>query len=140
MAAPCTACGLADRFGHRRMRVDRANQLFDRRFQAQCRRRFGHQLRRAPPDHVHAKQLIVLLLRDDLDEPLGLTRDLRASEHAKRERAGADFVASIHRFPFRQSHAANLGIAVGARRHLVIVDGPGVEPGQALGERNPFGG
>src|SRR5262249_27437509 len=60
--------GLSNRFGERRVRVDRANQLLDRRFEPQRHRGLGHQLGRARADHVDAKQLVVFLLRDDLHE------------------------------------------------------------------------
>ena len=44
--------------GHGRMRVDRANQIFDGRLETQRQRRFGHQLRRARADHVEAEHVV----------------------------------------------------------------------------------
>ena len=59
---------LAHRLRHRRVRVDRADQLFDRALEPQRQRRLGDELGRARADHVHAEDLVVLLLGDDLDE------------------------------------------------------------------------
>src|SRR6187401_2334894 len=60
---------LTHRLRHRRMRVDRANQFFDRAFEPERNSSFGHQLGRARADHVDAQQLVVFLLGDDLHKP-----------------------------------------------------------------------
>src|SRR5690349_3784952 len=72
------------------MRVDGSDQLFHRALEPQRQDGFRHQFRRPRADHVHAENLVVLLVRDDLHESFGLARHLRASEHAKRERPDDD--------------------------------------------------
>ena len=72
--------GLAHRFGHGRMRVDGANQLFNGAFQPQRQRGFGDQLGGARADDVNAEDLVVLLVGDDLDEAFRLAGDARACE------------------------------------------------------------
>ena len=79
--------GFADGLRHRRVRVDGADQLFDRALEAQRERRLGDQLRRARADHVHAEDLVVFLVGDDLDEAFGLAGNPRAAEDAELERA-----------------------------------------------------
>ena len=99
---------LADRLRHRRMRVDRADQLLDRAFEAQRQRGFGDELGRARADHVDAEHLVVLLVGDDLDEAFGLAGDLGAAEHAELEGADRDVVAALLRLGFGQADAADL--------------------------------
>ena len=100
--------GLADRFRHRRVRVNGAHQLLDRALEPQRQRRLGHQLGRSRADHVHAENLVVLLVEDDLDESFGLARDSRAGEDAELERADLDLVAARLRFLLGQADAADL--------------------------------
>ena len=94
---------LADRLRHRRMRVDRADQLLDRALEPERQRRFGDELGRARADHVDAEDLVVLLVGDDLDEAFGLAGDPRAAEHAELERADLDVVAALLRLRFSVS-------------------------------------
>ena len=63
---------LPHRLRHRRMRVNSLHQLFDRALQPQCEHCFGDELRRAKSDDVHAQDLVVLLIGDDLDEAVSL--------------------------------------------------------------------
>ena len=130
----------ADRLRHRRMCVDRANQLFDGALEPQRQRGFGDQLRRARTDHVDAEDLVVLLLGDDLDEPFRLAGDARAAEHAELEAAGPDVVAALLRFRLGQADAADLRIAVRAGRDVVVVDRAELLTRDPLGERDPFRG
>jgi hypothetical protein len=104
------------------VRVNGANQLFDGRLEPQRERGLGDQLGRSQADHVHAEDLVVLLVGDDLDEPFRLARHLRAAEHAERERADAHVVAPSDGGLLREADAADLGIAVGAARHVIVVD------------------
>src|SRR5581483_8739399 len=69
----------SDRLRESRMRVNRANDFFHRRFEPQQRRRFGDQLGRPRADQVDAEHFVVLLLGDDLHEAVGLGRHLRAA-------------------------------------------------------------
>src|SRR6267142_1374130 len=73
----------ADRLGHRRMRVDGANELLDRRLQPQRQSGLRNELGRSHTDHVHAEHLVVFFLRDDLHEALCFAGHLRASEDAE---------------------------------------------------------
>ena len=90
----------------------------------------------ARADHVDAEHLVVFLLGDDLHEAVGLAGHPGAAEDAERERARRG-----RRSPARwacllgQADAADLGIAVGAAGHVVVVDRPDVLAGDALGER-----
>ena len=83
---------LADRLRHRRVRVNRSNQLFDGGFEPERGGRFRDQFGRSQPNHVDAEQLVVLFLRHDLDEALGLARHLRAAEDAEGKHADAHVV------------------------------------------------
>ena len=87
-------------FRHRRMRVYRAYQFFDRRLESQCQCRFGHELGGAKTDHVDAEHFVVLLVCDDLDEPFGLSRHLGAAQDTERKRSNADVVTTRLRFAF----------------------------------------
>src|SRR5258706_14400384 len=75
--------GLADSLRHRRVRVDRPDELLDRAFEPERQGRLGNQFRRARTDHVHAEHLVVLLLGDDLHETLCLARNLGAPQDAE---------------------------------------------------------
>src|ERR687891_117244 len=93
----------AHRLRHRRMRVDRADQLLDRALETQRERRFGDELRRARTDHVDAEDLVVAFLRDDLHEPFRLARNPRAAEYAELERADLHVIAARLRLLLRQT-------------------------------------
>src|SRR5262245_14122842 len=129
---------LADGLRHRRMRVNRANQILDRRLQAKRCSGFGDQLRRARADHVHAEQLVVLLVRDDLDEPIGLARHLRASKHPEREGPDAHVVAALPGFGFRQPDAPDLWVAVRAAGHVIVVQQRHVTSRNPLRDEDAF--
>src|SRR6476469_11163240 len=111
--------GLVYCFRHCRMRVYRAYQFYDRRLESQRQCRFGYELGRAKTDHVDAEHFVVFLVCDDLDEPFGLTRHLGATQDAERKRSKADVVTTRLRFTFGETDAADLGVAVGTRRHVV---------------------
>ena len=130
--------GLTYCFRHRWMRVDRANQLFDRAFEPERQRCFGNELRRARPNHVDAENLVVLLVGNDFDESLDLVGDAGAGQDAELERTNADVIATLTRLALGQADAADLGIAVGAARHLIVVDGPEVLAGDPLRQRHAF--
>src|SRR5262245_38828999 len=86
--------GFANGLRHCRMPVNRSYQLFDCRLQPQCERRLSHELSGSQSDHVDAKHFVVLLVRNDLDEPFGLSRHLGTSQHAKRKRSDSDVVTT----------------------------------------------
>src|SRR5262249_56553889 len=94
----CSVGGLSNCFGERRVRVKRAYQFLDCRLESQRSRSLRDELGRARTDHMDAEQLVVFPIRDDLHEPFGLARHLRASEDAERERADPDVVAARLRF------------------------------------------
>src|SRR5258705_1344570 len=125
--------GFADGLGESRMPRNRPDELLHRAFEPQRQHRLGDQLRRSRPDHVDAEDFIVFPVGDDLHEPFALARHLRAAEDAERERPDAHVVALLPGLGLRQSDAANLGIAIVAARHVVVVDRPHVLA------RNPFG-
>src|SRR5579864_7452730 len=132
-------CCLAHCLGHRRMRVNRPNQFLDGRLEPQGDSRLRDELGGARTNQVHAEQLIVLRLGDNLHEALRFAGDSRAAEHAEREQAGADIVAALHRLGFGQSDAADLRLAVCTRRHLVVVEGPRLPTRDPLGEHDALG-
>ncbi len=55
------------------MRVHRAPELVGRRLELHRHASFGNQLRRVWPNDVHAKNLVILLLADDLYEAFFFT-------------------------------------------------------------------
>ena len=118
------------------MRVNRAYQLFDRALEAQRERRFGNQLCRTRTDHVHAEDLVVFLVEDDLDEAFDFAGNPRARQDAELEAAGLDLVPAGLRFFLRQADAANFGIAVCAARYLVVVDRAELLTRDSLGQRD----
>ena len=99
----------------------------------------GDELGRARADHVHAEDLVVLLLGDDLHEAFDLVGDAGAGQDAELERADLHVVAALARLPLGQADAADLRIAVGAAGHLVVVDGPELLAGDPFGERDALG-
>src|SRR5262245_40900286 len=136
--AMCGMRRLSDSLRHRRVRVDRPDQFFDRALETQRQRRLGDELGRARTDHVDAEDLVVLLLRDDLDEPLGLVRDARAAENAELQGADANVESALLRLRLREPHAADLRIAIRAAGDLLVVDRPELLARDPLGERDPF--
>ena len=89
---------------------------------------------------MHAEDLVVLLLGDDLDEPFRLGRDARAREHAELERPDAHVVAARFRLGLRQPDAADLGIAVRAARDVVVVDRAKLLARDPFRDDDAFGG
>src|SRR5438874_12012798 len=75
---------LANCLQHRRMRVNRANELFDGALEAQRERGFCDELRRARSDLMNAEHLVVLRFGDDLHESFYLAGDPRAAEAPER--------------------------------------------------------
>src|SRR6185503_5250580 len=130
--------GFADGLREGRVRVNRADELLHRAFEPQRQHRLGDQLRRSRPDHVNAEDLVVFPVGDDLHEPFALARHLRAAEDAEWERPDAHVVALLPGLGLRQSDAANLGIAIGAARHVVIVDRPHLLARNPFGDEDPF--
>src|SRR5581483_6623528 len=130
---------LPDRFRHRRVRVDRADELFDGGFETKRNGRFGNQLGRAQADHVDTQQLVVLLIGHYLDEAFGLAGHFRAAQHAEREHADSHVVASLARLALGQSDAADLGIAIRAARNVIVVERSDVLARNPLGRDDPFG-
>src|SRR5687767_2273114 len=131
--------GLAHGFRHGRVRVDRADELLDRAFELQGHRRFGDELGGARADHVHAENLVVLLVEDDLDEALGLAGHAGPREHAELELAGLHLEAALLRLLLGQADAADLRVAVRAARHLVVVDRTVLLAGDPLGQDDALG-
>ena len=129
---------LAYRFGHRRMCMDGAEELFHRALQTNGERRFRDQLRRPWSDHVHAEDLVVFLVEHNLDEPFDLAGNARAAEDAELERSSLHVVATLPGLVFGQTDASNLRITICARRDLVVVDLRVILPGDALGEHDAF--
>ena len=80
----------------------------------------------------------VLLVGDDLDEPFGLARHLGAPEDAERKRSDAHVVPPLLRLGFREADAADFRVAVGASRHVVVVQRLDVLSGQPLGHNDAF--
>ena len=120
------------------MRVDRPDQLFHRALEPQRQHGLGHELGRSRPDHVHAQHLIVLLVGDDLHEPFGLAGHLGAAEDAERERADPHVVAALLRLGLGQPDAADLGVAIGAAGHVVVVQRLDLLPREPLGNEDAF--
>src|SRR5580765_1351479 len=58
----CRVRRLAHRLRHRRVRVDGADELFDRALGPEREHGLGHELRRARADDVHAEDLVVFLV------------------------------------------------------------------------------
>ena len=98
-----------------------------------------HQLRRPRADHVDAQHLIVLLVGDDFHEPFGLAGDLRPPEHDEGKRSHARRRSRAPGFALGQPDAADLGVAIGAGGHVIVVDRTRVVPGHPLGGDDAFG-
>ena len=108
--------GLAHSLGHRRVRVNGADQLFDRGFQAQRERGFRDELGGSEADHVHAEDFVIPFVGNDLHEPLIFARHLRAGEHPEGKRPDADVVATLPGLPLGQPHTADLRLAMARGR------------------------
>ena len=130
---------LTHRLRHRRMRVNGADEFFDGGFQAQRNAGLRHKLRGARTNHVDAEQLVVFLLGHDLHEAFGFVGDLCAAEDAEREDADAHVIAAGDGFLLCEADAADLRIAVGAERDVIVVDGRHVVPGDAFRQQDAFG-
>ena len=83
---------------------------------------FGQQLGRVRADDVDAEDLVVFLLRDDLDEAVGLAEDPCFTRCREREFADLYVIACFFRFRFGQADAGDFGVAVGAVRDEVLLD------------------
>ena len=101
--------------------------------------RFRDELGGSGPDHVDAENLVVLPIRNNLDESLGLVGHLGPREHAERKAPDADIVAALHGFLFGKTHAADFRIAVGAARHMTVVERARLAASDSFGRDNAFG-
>ena len=131
--------GFAHGFRHRRMRVDGANQLFDGALGPQGQYCLGDQLGGARADDMDAEDLVVFLVGDDLHEAVELVGHARAAEHAEGERSDLHINAAVARGLFGEADTADLGVAVRAARHMVVVDRPDVLAGEPLGHQDALG-
>src|SRR5204863_2108997 len=95
---------------------------------------------RSRADHVYAEQFVVLLLGHDLHEPVGFTGDLGSSENRKRKRSDTHIVTARARLLLGEADAADLGIAVGAPRDVIVVERARGLSGNALRGDNAFRG
>src|SRR5689334_3478021 len=86
----------ADGLGHRRVRVDRANEFVHRRLESNGDRRLCHKLSGACADHVDAQHRVRCLVRDDLHKALGLAGHLGAPQHTKRKGSNTHVVTAVH--------------------------------------------
>src|ERR1039458_5505070 len=95
------------------MRVDNVRQLFGGTFHLQRQDRFGDQLGRIRPDDVHAQDLAVLGVGNDLDEAFVLPHDAGARVRSEGELANLHGVTLFLRLGFGEAHASDLGMAIG---------------------------
>src|SRR6266849_1422572 len=130
---------LAHRFGHRWMRVNGAYQLLHRALEPQRAGRLSDKLGRSRTDHMHAQDFIVFLVGDDLHEAVGLTGDLRPAQDAERKRSYAYIVSALFGFALGEAHAADLRIAVGATRYVIVVERSHFAAGDTLRRDDPLG-
>src|SRR5437667_11113594 len=130
---------LADGLGQRRVRVDGADQLFNRALEPKRERRFRDELGRTQADHVHTEHLVVLLVGDDLHESLNLACHLGAPENTERKSTHANVEAPFFRLALGETDTADLGIAIRAPWHVVVIDRPDLLTRNALGSGDAFG-
>src|ERR1035441_10041519 len=104
------------------MRVDNVRQLFGGTFHLQRQDRFGDQLGRIRPDDVHAQDLAVLGVGNDLDEAFVLPHDAGARVRSEGELANLHGVTLFLRLGFGEAHASDLGMAIGRVGNAQRVD------------------
>ena len=104
------------------MRVDGPHQIFDRGFEFHGGDGFGNQLRRLRSDDVHAENLPVVGVGDDLDEPFMLANDGRARVGSERELPQLHVVSGLAGFRFGEANAADFRMAIGRARNVLWID------------------
>ncbi len=94
------------------LRVHRAGELFGGGLELQRDADFGQQLSRVRPNQVHAKHLVVLLVRDDLHhlDPLRVHDEIEESPGSEGRRGDAGRPKPSDRVP-PLSRDLHLGIA-----------------------------
>ena len=87
---------------------------------------------------MHAENLVVLFLGDDLHETVGLAGHAGARQRAEREIPDAHVMPLRLRLGFRQPDAADFRFGIGAARHVVVVDRLDLVARDALREHDAF--
>jgi len=85
-------------FGQGRVRMDGPHQVFHSGFEFHGDYGFGDQFRRLRADDVHAENLAVIGVGDDLDEALVLAHDRRARVRGEGEFSNLDVVSRFFCF------------------------------------------
>jgi len=99
-----------ERFTQRRMRVNRQRQVFSKRRHLQRQCAFADHRARFGSYDVHAQDLLRVLVRDDLDEAIGLHHRHGFAERREGELADLDFDAFGLGFVLGQTGRGNLRI------------------------------
>src|SRR5438876_797725 len=116
--------GLAERgerrlergLGQRRVRVDRVDDLLERRLERAAHRELVDDLRRFGPEDVDAEDLARRLVGDDLHEPVGLAECDRLAVRGERELAHGDRAPVLLRLRLADPARRDLRAAARARR------------------------
>src|SRR6266700_905050 len=111
------------RFRQCRMRVDRPHQILYRGFEFHGGHCFRDQFGGLRADDVYPKDLSVVRVRNNLDEAFVLADDAGARVRGEREFANFDVVSGFSSLCFRQTHAADLRMAIGGARDTLPVNG-----------------
>ena len=88
---------------------------------------------------MHTEHLVVLLVGDDLHESLSLASHLGAPENTERKSAHANVEAPFFRLALGETDTADLGIAIRAPWHVVVIERSDRLTGGALGSDDAFG-
>src|SRR5579863_9373303 len=113
---------LADGFIDGRMRVDGVHHGLHGGLGLHRQHAFGDQLIRLRADDVHAQDLAILLIGDDLDEAVVLAQDRGLAVGQERKLPDLDLVSLGSRLRFGETDAADAGFGVGRAGDAIPVD------------------
>ena len=106
--------GFEDSFGHGRVGVDGVHHDVQGGFQLDGSDAFVDHVGDVCAEHVDAEDFAVLLVADDLNEPVGVAGGDGLAEPAERELADGDVVSLFLGFAFAEADAGDFGAGVDA--------------------------
>ena len=102
--------------------MDGPHQVFHRGFEFHGGDGFGDQFGGLRADDVHAENLAVVRVANDLDEAFVLADDRGARVGGEGELADLDVVSRFARLGFRQADAADFRMAIGRAGNALGID------------------
>src|SRR5665213_3361301 len=127
---------LVHRFGQRRVREDRGDEVFFRRLKVHSDDEALNQFGDLGADQMGAEKLAGFLVENGLREAVRFAERNRLAVADKRELPDTYVVAGCLCLRLGEADGCNLRVAVGAPRSLQLVHGGRLQPGDALDTDN----